>query len=66
MKLYFDKLESHLQQGLQPIYLLSGALSRHGDRAGAIRPAIRGPRDRERGAAGAASEAVSGLAASAG
>lgn len=24
MKLYFDKLESHLQQGLQPIYLLSG------------------------------------------
>jgi DNA polymerase-3 subunit delta len=24
MKLYYDKLDSHLQQGLQPLYLLSG------------------------------------------
>ncbi|MFO7594278.1 MAG: DNA polymerase III subunit delta [Pseudomonadota bacterium] len=24
MKLYYDKLESHLRQGLQPVYLLSG------------------------------------------
>jgi DNA polymerase III subunit delta len=24
MKLYYDKLDSHLQQGLQPVYLLSG------------------------------------------